>query len=130
MPIESDPVVGQWYEHLDKGQKFEVISLDEDVGTVEIQYFDGDLDELDLDTWYELEIQLSEQPEDWTGPVDNVAKDDLGYTETAMAEEDWSESTQETKRTRRPKLSDEELDEEEDELEEDASQEEPWTGEV
>lgn len=130
MPIESDPVVGQWYEHLDKGQKFEVVALDEDVGTVDIQYFDGDLDELDLDTWYELEIQMSETPEDWTGPVDNVPKDDLGYTETAMTEEDWSEAGQETKRARRVKLSDEELDEEEDELEEDASQEEPWPGDV
>lgn len=128
MPTENEPVVGQWYEHIDKGQKFEIVSLDEDIGTVEIQYFDGDLDEIDIENWYGLEIQPSEPPEDWTGPLDNVAKDDLGFTETAMTEEDWSESTQETKRTRRVGLSDEEEDE--DELEEDVSQEEPWTGEV
>lgn len=129
MPTEIDPVVGQWYEPLDKGQRFEVVAFDEDVGTVDIQYFDGDLDDIDLDTWYELDIQLSEQPEDWTGPVDSVAKEDLGYTETAMTDDEWSESTKETKRTRRVNLSDEEIDDE-DELEEDASEEEPWAGEV
>ena len=49
MPTESDPIVGNWYEHTDKGQKFEVVSLDEDNGAISIQYFDGDLDEIDLD---------------------------------------------------------------------------------
>jgi len=129
MPSEFDPIVGNWYEHTDKGQKFEVVSLDEDNGTIGIQYFDGDLDEIDLDAWYEMEIVVSEAPEDWTGPVDEVRKDDLGYTETAMADEDWSEAGRETKRTRRVALSDEDEDED-DELEEDQSLEEPWEGEI
>ena len=129
MPTESDPIIGNWYEHTDKGQKFEVVSLDEDNGAIGIQYFDGDLDEIDLDAWYEMDIVISEAPEDWTGPVDEVRKDDLGYTETAMAEEDWSESGRDTKRVRRLALSDED-EEEDDELEDDPSLEEPWEGEL
>ncbi len=129
MPTESDPIVGSWYEHTDKGQKFEVVSLDEDNGAISVQYFDGDLDEIDLDTWYEMDIVASAAPEDWTGPVDAVHKDDLGYSETAMADDDWSEAGRDTKRSRRVALSDEDEDED-DELEEDPSLEEPWEGET
>ena len=35
------PVVGNWYSHRDKGALFQVVALDEEAGTVEIQEFDG-----------------------------------------------------------------------------------------
>jgi hypothetical protein len=35
-----------------------------------------------------------EPPEDWTGPVDDVETDDLGYSETAMRHSDWREPLQ------------------------------------
>ena len=129
MPTESEPIVGHWYEHTDKGQKFEVLTLDEDNGLIGIQYFDGDLDEIDLDAWYEMDITVSAAPEDWTGPVDEVPKNELGYSETAMVDKDWSEAGRDTKRSRRVALSDED-EEEDDELEEDLSREEPWEGEL
>lgn len=128
MPTEADPIVGTWYEHTDKGQKFEVVSLDEDNGIIGIQYFDGDLDEIELDTWYEMDIITSEAPEDWTGPVDEVPKDDAAAPGTAMADEDWSEVGRENQRSRRVALSDE-VEEEDDELEDDRSLEEPWEDE-
>ena len=62
MTTEADPIVGNWYQHLDKGQKFEVVAFDKDEGWVEIQYFDGDVDEIDLDAWYELDIEPIEAP--------------------------------------------------------------------
>ena len=129
MPTESEPIIGNWYEHTDKGQKFEVVTLDEDNGLIGIQYFDGDLDEIDLDAWYEMDITVSAAPEDWTGPVDEVPKNELGYSETAMVDKDWSEAGRDTKRSRRVALSDED-EEEDDELEEDLSREEPWEGEL
>ena len=95
MVEDLDPIVGNWYQHLDKGQKFEVVAVDEDEGVVEIQHFDGDVEELDLDTWYELAIEGSEPPEDWTGPVDDIEEDDLGYTETEMGPDDWKSSMEE-----------------------------------
>lgn len=92
MPIEEEPTVNQWYRHLDKGYRFHVTALDEADGTVEIQHFDGDVEELDREEWYELEIEPIEPPEDWTGPIDDVERDDLGYTETDMTDTDWNES--------------------------------------
>jgi hypothetical protein len=85
------PVISQWYRHRDKGQQFYVTALDEEAGTVETQHFDGDLEEMDFDDWHQQSIEAIEPPEDWTGPVDNIARDDLGYSETDMTSEDWAE---------------------------------------
>jgi hypothetical protein len=53
--------------------------------------FDGDLEEMDFDEWHQQSIEAIEPPEDWTGPVDDVERDDLGYSETDMTPEDWAE---------------------------------------
>ena len=91
MPTALKPVISQWYRHRDKGQHFYVTALDEAEGTVETQHFDGDLEEMDFDDWRQLSIEAIEPPEDWTGPVDNIGRDDLGYSETDMTSEDWAE---------------------------------------
>ena len=75
------PVVGNWYSHRDKGELFQVVALDETAGTVEIQEFDGGLDELDLEDWRALAVESAAQPEDWSGPVDIVEPDEFGYTD-------------------------------------------------
>lgn len=90
------PVVEQWYRHLDKGQEFHVTAFDDDAGTVEIQNFDGDVEELEIEDWYALKLEPIEPPEDWTGPVDTLETDDLGYTETDMSAEDWAEALKES----------------------------------
>ena len=109
MATTLEPQVSQWYRHLDKGQQFYVTAIDEQEGTVEIQHFDGDVEEMDLDDWRELDIEVIEPPEDWTGPVDDVERDDLGYTETSMSEEDWSEPLEE-KAKRKERTEEEETD--------------------
>ncbi len=86
--------IGQWYTRLDKGETFQVTGYDESSRTIEIQVFDGDLDEIDFDAWYALPLALAEPPEDWTGPVDDIEPDDLGYSETEMSEADWAEPLQ------------------------------------
>lgn len=83
------PVVSQWYRHLDKGQQFYVTAFDEAEGTVELQHFDGDLEEMDIDDWHAIAVEPIEQPKDWTGPVDDIERDDLGYSETDMTSQDW-----------------------------------------
>jgi hypothetical protein len=82
MKDELEPVVGNWYVHLDKGTPFQVVSIDEQARTIELQHFDGDLEECDFEEWRAMDLELGEEPEDWTGPVDDIEKDDLGYTET------------------------------------------------
>ena len=95
MPAKWKPVVSQWYRHRDKGQRFQVTAIDKTEDMVEIQHFDGDVEELDRDSWYELDIEPIEPPEDWTGPLDDVERDDLGYTETDMTKSDWNEPLEE-----------------------------------
>ncbi len=86
--------IGLWYTRLDKGEIFQVVGYDPNSRTIETQTFDGDLDELDLQTWFGLPLAFAEPPEDWTGPVDDVERDDLGYSETDMSGTDWAEPMQ------------------------------------
>lgn len=76
---DVDPIIGNWYRNLETEGDFEVVALDEDAQTIEIQYFDGDIEELDLDAWYDLPIEAIPAPEDWSGPFDRLDADELGY---------------------------------------------------
>jgi hypothetical protein len=75
------PIVGNWYSHRDKGALFQIVALDEIAGTIEIQEFDGGLDEVDLEEWRTLLVETAAQPEDWGGPLDDVEPDEFGYTD-------------------------------------------------
>ncbi|GMQ96840.1 MAG: hypothetical protein BMS9Abin15_0523 [Gammaproteobacteria bacterium] len=82
MATLDQPVLGRWYKTTG-GESFEVVALDNDDRTIEIQYFDGTLEEFDLSTWYELDIFSIEPPEDWSGSLDLEREDygvDLGIT--------------------------------------------------
>ncbi len=67
------PTIGNWYR-IKGSESFEVVALDEDDGTIELQYFDGTVEEMDLEDWQaEHEVGALEEieaPEDWTGSVD------------------------------------------------------------
>ena len=66
-------VIGNWYR-IQGSDSFEVVAFDEDDGTIELQYFDGTVEEMDLEDWQaEKEsgaLEDAEPPEDWTGSVD------------------------------------------------------------
>ena len=98
MPNELDPIVEQWYAHRDKGQRFYVVALDEDERAVEIQHFDGDLEEISLEEWRELNIELSDEPENWSGALDIAEQDDFGTGVTDTTADDWSEPGEEFRR--------------------------------
>ena len=67
------PNIGDWYR-LSGGESFEVVAVDDDDGTIEIQYFDGTVEELDIEDWEaqweEGTLEAAEAPEDWSGSVD------------------------------------------------------------
>jgi hypothetical protein len=88
------PEIGQWYAHGDKGELFQVVGVDDESRTIEIQYFDGDVDEIEAETWAMLPIEPTEPPEDMTAPMDDIETDDLGYSETYMTEAQWQEPLQ------------------------------------
>ena len=97
MPTEIDPIVDNWYQHLDKGQRFQVLDYNEDEGLIEIQHFDGDLEEISLEEWYQLDLDTAEAPENWSGPLDIGTKDDFGTEVTDTTASEWSEPLQETR---------------------------------
>jgi len=99
MRNELDPLVDQWYAHLDKGQRFFVIEVDEENSVVEIQHFDGDIEELSLEEWRDLRIEVSEEPENWAGALDIAERDDLGTGVTDTTAGDWSEPGEEYRRS-------------------------------
>ena len=88
MSRDYEPVPGQWYENLEEEESFRVLSVDEDSELVEIEYLDGDLEEIDLETWHEMDLERTEEPEGWTGSAD----DDEDEKEK---EEDWDEDDDE-----------------------------------
>lgn len=92
---DVDPIIGNWYRNQETGNDFEVVALDEDAQTIEIQYFDGELEEIDLDAWYELPIESIEAPEDWSGPFDEMESDDLGYEDEDEEKEDENDISDE-----------------------------------
>jgi hypothetical protein len=67
---EHTPVPGKWYENREEEETFRVLSVDEDDELVEIEYLDGEIEELDLDTWHELDLELTEEPEGWSDEAD------------------------------------------------------------
>jgi hypothetical protein len=67
------PAIGEWYRQHGE-QLFEVVAIDEDAGTIEVQYFDGTVEELEFEDWKEQwksgALEPAEAPEDWSGSVD------------------------------------------------------------
>ncbi len=65
MSRDYEPVPGQWYENLEEEEPFRVLSMDEDSELIEIEYLDGDIEEIDLETWHEMDLEQTEEPEGW-----------------------------------------------------------------
>ena len=71
--MSARPDIGEWYR-IRGGDQFEVVAVDEDDGTIEVQYFDGTVEELDIADWEaqhaEGAIEDSGAPDDWRGSAD------------------------------------------------------------
>jgi hypothetical protein len=73
------PGIGEWYR-LSSGELLEVVAFDAADGTVEVQYFDGTVEELDFADWRSQRasgaLKEAEAPEDWSGSVDVDPEDE------------------------------------------------------
>jgi hypothetical protein len=81
---DYDPDVGQWYEDLDSEDIFKVLSVDPDEELVRIQWLDREVEEIDLDVWNEMDLELADAPEGW---VD----DEAAGEDEEEDEDDWDE---------------------------------------
>jgi len=77
------PAIGQWFRR-PGGILFEVVAIDEEDSTIEIQQFDGTIDEVDADAWPELLLIEVSAPEDWSGSVDMDPEDFVGKNNNDM----------------------------------------------
>jgi hypothetical protein len=68
--------IGNWFQSIN-GDRFEIVAIDDEEGTLEIQHFDGAIEEIDFDSWAEMEIDPIEPPEDWSGSFD-IEREDYG----------------------------------------------------
>ena len=86
MSRDYEPVPGQWYENLEEEESFRVLSVDEDSELLEIEYLDGDIEEIDLEAWHEMDLERIEEPEGWSESDDEDEAED---------DEDWDEDDDE-----------------------------------
>jgi len=105
---DYEPVPGQWYENLEEEESFRVLSVDEDSELVEIEYLDGDIEEIDLETWHEMDLERTEEPEGWSESDDEDEAED---------DEDWEEDEDEDEED-----DDDDWDEDEDDVDDEREQ--------
>ena len=102
MSRDYEPVASQWYENIEEEESFRVLSVDEDSELVEIEYLDGDIEELDIEAWHEMDLEKITEPEGW------AASQAEEKEEEDDDDEDWDEDEDDED-------DDEDLDEDEDE---------------
>jgi len=57
------PLVGTWFLELETNQRFEIVAIDDKQRTIEVQYYDGDVGEFDIESWGALNIIETETPD-------------------------------------------------------------------
>jgi hypothetical protein len=81
--MSAQPGIGEWYR-IRGGDQFEVVAIDEDDGTIEVQYSDGTVEELDLGDWEAQQtsgnVEEADAPDDWSGSADfDKDREEVGY---------------------------------------------------
>jgi hypothetical protein len=87
---DYEPVPGQWYENLEEEESFRVLSVDEDSELIELEYLDGDIEEIDIEAWHEMDLELTKEPEGWA-ESDEDEEEEEEEEEEEDEDEDWDE---------------------------------------
>ncbi len=87
MTIPEKPRLDAWYED-GEGRSFKIVAIDDHDDTIVIQYFDGDVAEVESDNWYQLDLHSIEEPEDGSGPFDAHEQDNHDGTTRPARPED------------------------------------------
>jgi hypothetical protein len=94
------PIVGEWYRGGAR-ELFEVVAIDDGDESIEIQYFDGSVAEVDFEWWNDRlrddHLEAADAPEDWSGAVDMEAGD-LDLAVEDVLRPNWGERTEPAER--------------------------------
>ncbi|HSW14083.1 MAG TPA: TraR/DksA C4-type zinc finger protein [Solimonas sp.] len=85
---QHQPVIGQWYRRADRPQAFQVVASDRGERIVDVEYFDGTVDEWPLAHWALLDVSPCEPPLDCSGPYDDS---EAAEHDAAGPERPWKE---------------------------------------
>jgi len=91
MKNHPTPAIGKWFLDNADGQLFEIVAIDEDDETIDIQYFDGAIEGIDVDLWEEMELTSAAAPEDWSGPYDDLEADDMADPDTPIETSEFAQ---------------------------------------
>ncbi len=92
MAINPGPVEGNWYEIIETGECFSVVTVDEEEGMLEIQYEDGGTEELELQEWEEMDLEPIDPPLEYPDSLEEMDELDEESHQREEAEEEWGES--------------------------------------
>lgn len=88
MGRDYDPVAGQWYENLEEEEVFQVVTVNEDKEIIQVLYLDGETEELDMDAWAEMDLEMTSEPEGWSGSAAEKDEDEDDWEEDEEDDED------------------------------------------
>lgn len=91
MSRDYEPVPGQWYENLEDEESFRVLTVDEDSELVEIEYLDGEIEEIDLETWHEMDLEKTQEPEGWAKSDEDEEEEEEEEEDEEDEDDDWDE---------------------------------------
>ena len=81
------PQIGDWYIDRASNLHFEVVAIDDSAQTIEFQCVDGEVSEVDFDSWTLMAIEKAAPPEDWSAAYE-IGRDDNPWGEGFEAEAD------------------------------------------
>lgn len=94
------PIIGNWYQNVSEDNFFEVVAVDEKAATIEVQYADGEIGEIEFDAWQQLVLLHAEPSEDWRMPFeidedrflinDDLLLNDAGFDPVSDLDMDFS----------------------------------------
>ncbi len=91
MSRDNEPVRGQWYQNVEEEETFRVLTVDEDSELIEIEYLDGDIEELDVEAWHEMDLELTSEPEGWSDEEEEDEEEEEEEEEEDEDDDDWDD---------------------------------------
>ncbi len=84
------PIIGQWYYDRTNDREFEITNIDKEEGILELQYLEGEKEEIELESWEDLNLAKIAEPADWVDENDaeDEDKDDFDDLESLDEEDD------------------------------------------
>ncbi len=89
-PEHPQPTIGLWYQDA-QHRYFEVVASDDD--SIEIQFHDGNVEEVDMETWEQLSVISAAAPNDELNPFEELDFHEHEIMDDSFQSLDWQSAT-------------------------------------